>query len=246
MNTQAQVPVLGKAIRILYELVDSDGAVSSSSLARSVDVSQPTCYRILKTLEAFDWIRPNDEKGYDLSLGLLPLTRGMARFDRYAQSIQPILDDLARDLELTAKLSVRVAAEQVSIGVAQPMRLYAAAAPVGTRYPVVLGASGAALLAALPDDQIEDLIEATTAKDWAHDSADGLRDRIKVIRKRHVCENLGNHPQGIDTISAPVVDSPIACAITLVGLRGDIRKGTLASQRRALLQAVHLAAKRIS
>ena len=52
MNTTPQVPVLDKAIRILYELADRDGEATSSSLARKVQVSQPTCYRILKTLQA--------------------------------------------------------------------------------------------------------------------------------------------------------------------------------------------------
>ena len=52
MNTRSLVPVLDTAIRILYELANNPGEATSAGLARQVDASQPTCYRILKTLEA--------------------------------------------------------------------------------------------------------------------------------------------------------------------------------------------------
>jgi IclR family acetate operon transcriptional repressor len=245
MNTHVQVPVLGKAIRILYELADCEGAATSSSLARKVEVSQPTCYRILKTLEAADWIKPNGRSGYDLSMGLFPLAKRFVDLDRYGRSIQPLLVELSQELELTAKFSVRLGMEQTTIAVAQPLRPYGVSAPVGARYPVVWGASGAALLGSLSKAELERLIAAVSEDDWGHESAADLRQRVLSVRKNRVCENLGGHPQGIDTISTPVSGTRIAGAITLIGLRGDIHKGNVASLKRKLIKTAGVVAARI-
>ena len=242
-TTEGSVPVLEKAIRILYALADREGRVTSSGLAREVGVSQATCYRILKTLERADWIRQNADDGYDLSGGLLPLAKDFVDVTRTARAVQPILDDLAASLGLSAKLSIRVGAQQATLAVANPQRAFHVTAPVGSRYPVVCGASGAALLSQLDDAEVDALATKATKSDWGHERPDDLRRRIAAVRDRGVCENLGLHPQGIDTVAAPVASWSAPSAITLVGLRGDITKPRLPKLKKALLQAAAKAAR---
>jgi DNA-binding IclR family transcriptional regulator len=245
MNNQMRVPVLEKAIRILYELAGHEGAVTSSSLARRVQVSQPTCYRILKTLEAADWIKPDGRNGYEFSLGLFPLARRLVDLDRYGRSVQPLLDQLSRDVELTAKFSVRLGMEQTTLAVAQPLRPFGISAPVGARYPVVWGASGAALLSELDDADVEELIGHVPAEQWGHESPADLRQRMAAVRTDRVCVNIGRHPQGIDTISTPLSGTRITCAITLIGLRGEIHNDQLSSLKQNLIRAAAQAAERL-
>jgi DNA-binding IclR family transcriptional regulator len=245
MNTQARVPVLEKAIQILYELADRDTAATSSSLARKVQVSQPTCYRILKTLEAADWIKPNGRNGYDFSFGLYQLAKPFVELDRLGRSIQPVLDEISHAFDLTAKFSVRLGMEQATIAVAQPLRPYGVSAPVGARYPVVLGASGAALLSALDPSEVDMLVRGISDEDWGHESAADLQRRIRAVRRHGVCDNLGIHPQGIDTVSAPVSAAKVVGAITLIGLRGDIHKGNLTALKKRLVSAAARAAERM-
>ena len=245
MNKAAQVPALDKAIRILIELAGNEGAVTSSGLARKLGVSQPTCYRILKTLEATDWIRPNERKGYDLSMGLLPLAKPFVDLDWQGRKVQPVLEDLANDLTLTAKFSVRQGREQVTIATAEPLRPFGISAPVGARFPVVLGASGAVLLCELPEKELEDLIEGFPDVEWDSDNVSELRSRIRSVRENGACENLGMHPQGIDTVSAGVGGISQPAAITLVGLRGDIHEGNVAAIKERLLMAARDAGQRL-
>ncbi|MEO0531126.1 MAG: IclR family transcriptional regulator C-terminal domain-containing protein, partial [Planctomycetota bacterium] len=198
---------------------------------------QATCYRILKTLERADWIRRNEDDGYDLSAGLLPIAKRLVDVERSARAVQPLLQQLAEDHSLTAKLSLRLGIEQTTLAVAQPRQAFNVAAPVGSRYPVVWGASGAALLSQLTDEQIDELIESVPASDWGHEQAQDLWERIQRVRKKGVCDNIGLHPKGIDTIAAPIASWAAPCAITLIGLRGDITTSRLSKLRAALVDA---------
>ena len=242
-NTKPAVPVLDKAIRILTELATNEGEATSSGLARKVGVSQPTCYRILKTLEAADWIRPNDRNGYSLSSGLLPLVRPFLDQHRLGQAVQPVLDSAANELGVTAKLSLQAGQEQVTLAFAAPPRAYSVIAPVGSRYPVSWGASGASLLSALNDKAIAKIIAATNV--WEACTPDDVWERIEAVRQTGVCENIGHDPRGIDTLSARIPVNSHSLAITLIALRGDIDPNRLPAIKNRLKAAAQEAADRI-
>ncbi len=237
------VPVLDKAMRVLVELAAHEGEATSSSLARRVGASQPTCYRILKTLEAADWICADQEKGYRLSAGLMPLVQPFLDLHSLGRAVQGVLDVLAAEQGLTAKLSVRSGHEQTTLAVAAPARAYSVTAPIGSRYPVAWGASGAALLSDLADEAIAEILDAT--RRWEHDSPRDVWRRIRAVRKTQVCENIGVHPRGIDTISTPLPASSYSLALTLVALRGDIESKRLPAVKKRLKAAARDAANRI-
>jgi DNA-binding IclR family transcriptional regulator len=114
--------------------------------------------------------------------------------------------------------------------------------PVGTRSPVVLGASGACLLIALDEAAVSQQIAYADRESlWEHESADMLRSRMKACRKKGVCDNIGVHPQGIDTLSAPLVSASRPLALTMVGLRGDFDGARLSQYRKLLLATVNKA-----
>jgi IclR family acetate operon transcriptional repressor len=227
MNSSSRVPLLETAIRILEHLAECEGPITSSGLARELDASQPTCYRILKTLEAADWIRPNTAGGYDLSMGVFPLAKRFIDLDASRRVIQPVLDRLTAAVELTVKFSVRMGREQATLAAAATTRPYGVAVTVGARHPVVQGASGAVLLASLSAAELKKVIAASTAEDWEHETPELLRRRIAAIRKHGVCENLGLNPRGFEALGVPVRTARGPAAITLLGLRGDIGRHNL-------------------
>jgi DNA-binding IclR family transcriptional regulator len=131
---------------------------------------------------------------------------------------------LVEQTGLTANLSVREGEDQVTLARAESDQPYALSAPVGSRYPVVLGASGACLLSALPARQVREMIDQAPKKAWRIEKPKHLRDMIKQVQQQGSCQNIGIHPQGIETISAPVRSEAegVVAAVTLVGLRGEL------------------------
>lgn len=228
------VPSLSRAIRIMNAIAEG-GATSSLGLSRRLGISQSTCYRILQTLESADWIRP-EQNGYVFSRGLLPFLEPLMGLERAVEALRADLQSLSRTTGLSVKLSQRQGVEQVTVGRAESPRPIAPTSSVGARFPVVLGASGACLLSFLEDDAVDRILrDADERSLWEHDSVDELRRRIAACRAEGICENIGSHPQGIDTMSSPLETAAGPLALTLVGLRGDFDGENRDRCRRLLL-----------
>jgi len=231
-------PSVKRAIQLMQALAEG-GEHTSLALARKLRISQSSCYRILKTLEQADWIRMDEEKRYVFSRGLRPFVLPLLEEERLLARLGSVLSRLASDLSLSVKCSVREGHEQVTLARAESPRPLGVSSPVGARLPVVIGASGACLLFPLQPDAVDELIaDARKAKRWAHENETLLRDRLTRLRRAGVSENIGLHPQGIDSISMPLTVKGAHYAITLIGLRGDFddrRRRTLC--RRRLKQA---------
>ncbi len=232
-----RIPVLEKAIGVIEAIASGTAGQGSAALARATGASQSTVYRILKTLERADWIRLRDDGGHALGAGLLGLVCEHDDLARIAALAQPQLDALARDFQVTAKLSVRQGQEQLTLAVGQPRVPIAILAPVGVPFPVVHAASGAALLSGLDADELETLISRTPAEHWHHEQPDALRRRVAACQSDGWCANLGVHPQGIDALAAPVRAGPLPLALSLIGHRGDFREEVLPHQSRRLRNA---------
>ncbi len=215
------IPALTRTAQVLHALAGREGPATSSGLARETGMSQSSCYRILQTLEGLHWIRSDGEGGYDLDEGLLDIVRPLLGPERLAEAARPHMRTLVDATALTAKLSLRRGGQQVTIARIESPRPLSVTGRVGSRFPVVLGASGAALLSLLDDDAVERIIEATPADQWLNDSPAILRRHIAECRRKGVCSNIGHHPQGIDTVAAAFKSDVGEAVITLVGLRGD-------------------------
>jgi len=239
MTTQIknQIPVLEKSIRLLQLISGDEDSANSSSLAKRMGMSQSTCYRILKTLEKADWICQGKRGGYRISFGLFPLLQPLMDLQRIAEIAQPVLDELARKCQMSAKLCARQDRRQVTVAAGKPQTPISILASVGMPYPVVVAASGAALLARLNDEDLECLIATTPAEDWQHDNPAKLRERVRQCRDKGMCENIGHHPQGIDALACPVEFSRMPLSLSLIGLRGDFGYTVLPDLRELLVMA---------
>lgn len=232
------VPSLERAMLVMHALA-AGGETTSLGLSRRLGISQSSCYRILRTLEAGDWIRTDARGEYIFAVGLMPFVQPLLGIQRAIACLRPAMEELSRTAGVTVKLSAREGVEQVTVTRVEAQRHLSVTSPVGTRSPVVLGASGACLLVALDEAAVSQQIAYADRESlWEHESADMLRGRMEACRKNGVCDNIGVHPQGIDTLSAPLVSASRPLALTMVGLRGDFDGARLSMSRRLLLAAV--------
>ena len=58
---QHTIPVLASALRVIFSLAEDEKPATAKELSRSLGISFSTCYRILQTFTAFDWLRPGQE-----------------------------------------------------------------------------------------------------------------------------------------------------------------------------------------
>ena len=67
------IPAVCKAMELLGLLAAERGETTTKALALRLGVPRTTCYRLLRSLVARDWVRPLPGGGHALSVGLLPL-----------------------------------------------------------------------------------------------------------------------------------------------------------------------------
>jgi DNA-binding IclR family transcriptional regulator len=178
---------------------------------------------------------------------MLPVVRPLLGWWHVADAVADELARLVARTGFSAKVSLRQGGDQVTIARQEAPAPMSVVGRIGSRYPVVEGASGAALLSEVDEAELEVVISAAPADAWKWQSPDDLRRRIAACRAEGLCDNLGAHPQGIDTVSAAVhLAGRHTLAVTLIGLRGDFDPATLGACREALLDAARGFGRRIA
>lgn len=231
MNEGAnQIPILVKAIQVLETIAQAPDGSTAAALARQLGVSGASCYRILQTFAAQGWVRSLPRGGHGLGAGLLPIARSLTSHDPLAAWYAPI-EAFARDRGWTCKLSIRRGGQAVTVHRCEGSRAYAVAVRPGSSFPVVLGSSGAALLADATDAELEELIAAAPAECWKHQKPEDLLAKVALARSGSVIIDRGGYRPELVTCSIPLRGAAgrIEASATAIGFAGDTAAGELES-----------------
>jgi DNA-binding IclR family transcriptional regulator len=147
--------------------------MSVAELADALDTHRAAVYRLLAPLTDHHLVRRQDGR-YVLGAGLLDLAGGVQ--PRLQEEAEPVLRQLAEQLGATTALTIRDGDEAVVATVITPRdQLVHVTYRTGMRHPLVRGAPGLALLAALPARPGE-RVEVARARDrgWARSTGELL------------------------------------------------------------------------
>lgn len=177
---------LDRAIALLEEVVEqaSNGA-SLSQLAEKTGLSKPTAHRLLSGLRNLGLVEYDKARLFYPGVKLYRMGLASAvRFD-IVQLAQPCMQRLAQETGDTVYLSLRsgnnalCVARQIGSFPIRTLTL-----EVGDYRPLGLGAGSLALLAALPDSEVEAAIASNREKLAAHAHFQPLSLRTLVRRTR--------------------------------------------------------------
>ena len=233
-----RIPVLERAVAVLEYIAAHPGRVSQSELISALGIPQATCYRIVATLVAAQWLDKSADRTYDIAPGVAKVGRkAELRLEKF-RVLQPILDRLARKVGYSVKFSIRDGAEQLNAASAKaPWDVALTAAP-GTRYLLAGGGSVAVvILAELPDAERKKLLGNTP-------EARRIETAIAEFRRDGFSFNpasarFGAHPV-VDALSAPVRKGRrLAGVLTLLGMPGELDR----ADRRSLENELAAAAR---
>ncbi len=223
MNTENLNPAVEKTLLLLQHLGQSERELTQSELARALGIAPSTCYRILQTLLKHYWVRKDADSCYDLSDGVLGPTLKLHRRLVGWQHCRPLLDELAAEAGLSAKLSIRQGDRQVAILRAESPQAIGISSKVDTRFPLIEGSVGTALLSRSEDDEIRKLVNDCTEDILERGNPDLVLARIETVRHKGYYLNTNHTRRRIGAMSAPLIgaDGQVAAALTLLGLDED-------------------------
>lgn len=234
------VPAVTRAVAILKLLGGSDAPLGLQAIARRLDLVPSTCLHILRVLVNEELVAFDPAmKLYTLGPGILTVARNALRRNGFADVVQPALDRLSQEHNVTA-VGVQVVGLDHIVVVAisrsaQALRLHV---DIGSRFPALISATGRCIAAFghYPLDETEPRFRALrwdrppSLKEW--------RRQVEETRTLGYAVDDGNYITGVTIIAAPVVTRhQVSYALVVVGVSEQARQigvGKLGKELRAI------------
>jgi DNA-binding IclR family transcriptional regulator len=207
-RAQNGVQVIERAARILRELAEfPEEGLSLASLAERSGLARSTVHRLVTALQAESFVVPASPGGrVKLGPGLVALA--VIASPDLVREIHPWAARLSHEINETVDISVLQHNQVLFVDqVAAPRRLRAVSA-VGSLFPAHCPAPGKALLAALGDERVLELLppklESLTPNTIT--SRDDLIAELETVRRTGIAYDREEHAPGICAVAGVVTD----------------------------------------
>ena len=246
----SRAPAVARAATVLRLLAGEQAGLGVTEIARRVGLVPSTCFHVLRALvdEGFVTFDP-ERKTYRTGVGLLTLVRDVMATGKYPKVVQPILDQLASEnqvtataIELDARGRMVVVASSYSDGF---MSLHV---NVGTRFPAYVSATGRCIAAAsnMSREELRPRFEqlrwekAPRFEDWYAD--------VERAREEGIAFDRSCYIRGLTILSTllPAGNTRITRGIALIGFDHHMTERTMRQLKDNLKKAAANAASQIN
>jgi len=207
------IEVMGKIFTVLEYFVERGSkqrSVAFVEVAGAVPFARTTVHRILYSLERLGYVEKDELKShYQLAAKFFELTGPAIHFRRLKSLSKGVMQNLLLRFSETINLGVLEDGQVAYIDVLQsPSALRIAAVP-GERNPVHSTALGKAMLAFLPESQVEAILEhhpliRRTPKTITQKKH--LLEHLASVRERAVAFDMEENLSGVVCVAAPIFD----------------------------------------
>jgi len=211
-----------KGLKLLELFTIERPYLTLRQVAELSELSKPTALRLLTTLENGGFLMRDKSKAYCLGMKLLELGNYVAeRIDMRAVAL-PHMEELSVRVDQAVNLVIRDGLDGVYIEKREtnhPVRMYTR---IGRRAPLYAGACPRALIAFLPERELEQVlsqlvfvpITTTTIA-----SREALNEMIRVERAQGYCYSHGELYAGTAAIAMPIRDhsAKVVASLSIAG-----------------------------
>ena len=244
------IEVAPKLFSVLEYLVKEDAnqhAVAVREMAAALPLARTTLHRILNTLEKIGYIEKADKKAhYRLGTKFHELTEPGSHFRRLVSLAKAVMVDLMIRFSETVNLGVLDEGEVSYVDVIESPRSLRTAANAGDRNPVHSTSLGKTLLAFMPDEEVEKILQnhpmiKLTPKTITQKKH--LLENLAAIREQGIALDLEENVEGVTCVAAPIFDQHgrIVAALSISGPTTRVE-----SKMAAIREGVKSAGQKIS
>jgi len=206
---QNTIKSLDRAIVVLQRLSEIGGA-TLSALAGDLGQSPATIYRVLTTFQGRGLVAFNEKaQVWSIGAGAFLIGAGFLRRTSLVDSARPILRGLMNSTGETANLGIERSGEVLFVSQVETQSNIRAFFPPGSMSEMHASGIGKALLAFMPDDRREAILQGrvlTRYTDQTLSDADALARDLEASRRRGYAVDADEKTDGMRCIAAPVFD----------------------------------------
>jgi len=217
LDSPYRVQVLDRALALLDTIGDQKSTLSLAELCISQGLHKSTVHRLLMVLESHRLVDKNPETGrYRLGLKLFELgSKAIASLDLRELAL-PHMTRVQRETEETVNFAVMDKGEVLYIAKIEPQRNLRMAAHVGHRFPAYCTALGKAMLAELPEPEVDAILAMSEMRARTPNTITSpviLKDELRTIRSRGYSIDDEENDEGARCVGVAVRNqwgSPVA------------------------------------
>jgi len=216
------VRAVDRALDILLCFTHEEPTRSLTQIAESVRMSKTTVHRLLTTLETRRFISRDKDTGmYRLGIRIIEMASIVLEDMELRRLVQPYLKNLSAQYGETVDLSVMDGSHVIYLDVIESRQRVKLAAATGQRLPAYFTASGKALLAFAPEDQVRKILAENIA---GHNGEDGITisgalEDLGKIAERGYAISEQEYEEHINAVAAPIFDAE-RCAVASIAIVG--------------------------
>lgn len=211
------------AARLLKEFGKGDREIGVTELSRRLKIGKSTAHRLLNTLAEERLLEQDPQTGaYRLGLAMYELGASVSLHMDLHEACTPVLDQLRNATRETVQVAVLDDREVVYVErreSPQTLRLFGR---VGHRNSAHLTSTGKLLLANLPPERLEALLDGWTLErrtPYTIVDVAVLRSQLDLIRTRGWAENVNEAEVGVASVAAPIRNGrgDVVAAVSVAG-----------------------------
>lgn len=206
--TQADTGSLPKGIKLLEVLADTGRAMGVSELSRALSLDKSTVYRLLATLRSRGYVEQDPEtRKYTIGPRMIAVSsRILGNNDVYLQA-RPVMKKLLQETRETVHLAMLMEDQVVYIAQEISPEVVSVNTEIGQREPVYCTAVGKALVAFLPDEELEAVIRRLDFQPYTPRTItdpDRFRAHCQQIRAQGYAVDDEELYPGVRCVAAPI------------------------------------------
>jgi len=199
-----------RAIQILNSFTLQKKELGITELSKKLNLHKSTVHRILVTLEDESLVVRNQiSQKYRLGIKLFELGHIVKEQIEIKDYALPIMKDLAQKTEESIDLNILSNGKRVSIEKIESSHDVRRIIQLGKSLPLYCGGSGKALLAFLPDEEIEKILQKEKLVPFGPNTitdATKLKKHLKEIQKNGYAISVEERILGSASVAAPILD----------------------------------------
>jgi len=196
------VRAVERALDILLAFGGAEGGLTVAELIKRVDLSRPTLYRLLNTLELKGFVASSgDPQRFRLGPSVAQLAHSWSSSLKLSDVAEPFMRRVWAATEETVALFVPDGLMRLCVAEIPSPQALSFKRGVGYRERLVVGASGRSILA-----HIEDRVDLAAYAEGVVIDIEKYREELRKTRRRGYAVSRDELIQGAVAIAAPIFD----------------------------------------
>lgn len=211
---RGRVKVVHRALQLLDLLGAASGQASLQQLTADSALPVGTVHRLLQALVQAGYVRQTDTKIYSLAPQAIWVGGNAGRVLGFWS--RPELSRLVQATGETASLAILDGQAATYVGQAPSTHTLRMLTELGLRVPLHSTAAGKALLSALPDDAVSDIIARSGLPKLTGStitSPSKLAAELELIRRQGYAIELGEHETGVTGVAVAIGKPDLLAAV---------------------------------